>query len=77
MNTAFHHHKLTQDDSRMVYVKPIAVSDLPEEVRAQADGLDTLFALHDADGQQLALVANRRLAITLAKEHDMQPMTLH
>ncbi len=43
----------TQD--RTVYVKTIAVSDLPFEVREQAEGLERLYAVHDADGQQLAL----------------------
>ena len=78
MNTQFRHHKLSADDeSKLVYVKPVCVADLPEEVREQADGLDTLFAVHDSDGQQLALVADRKLAFPLARQHDMQPVTLH
>ena len=62
---------------QMVYVKPVAVGDLPQEVQDQADGLQTLFAVHDAEGQQLALVADRRLAFVLARQHDMVPVTLH
>jgi hypothetical protein len=31
---------------RIVYVREVAVADLPEEIRAQAMGLDTLYALH-------------------------------
>ena len=78
MNTQFRHHKLSVDDeSRLVYVKPVSVADLPEEVQEQAEGLEVLFAVHDSDGQQLALVADRKLAFTLARQHDMQPMTLH
>ena len=78
MNTQFRHHKLSEDDeSRLVYVKPVSVADLPEEAREQADGLEVLFAVHDSDGQQLALVADRGLAFTLARQHDMQPVTLH
>ncbi|WP_377508327.1 DUF1150 family protein [Octadecabacter sp. R77987] len=64
-------------DDRLVYVKPVAVSDLPDEVRQQAGDMKQLFAVHNSDGEQLALVANRRLAFALALENDMSPMTLH
>ncbi len=62
---------------RMVYVKPIAVKDLPREVREQAEGHDQLFAVHDEDGQQLALVADERMAYVLARQHDYSPQPLH
>ncbi|MFL4470339.1 DUF1150 family protein [Tateyamaria armeniaca] len=68
---------LNADVGRMVYVKPIAVTDLPREVRDQAGGLDELFAVHDAEGQQLALVADRRLAFALAVQNDYAPQPLH
>ncbi|NRB01536.1 MAG: DUF1150 family protein, partial [Rhodobacteraceae bacterium] len=57
------------DETRMVYVKPVAVSDLPQDVQTQADGLDQIFSVHDAEGTQLALVADRKLAFMLAREH--------
>lgn len=62
---------------RTVYVKTIAVSDLPVEVRNQAKGLDQLYAVHDATGQQLALVGDRKLAFHLAREHDYSPVMVH
>jgi len=68
---------LNADVGRMVYVKPIAVTDLPREVRDQADGLKELFAVHDAEGQQLALVADRKLAFALAVQNDYAPQPLH
>ncbi|MEL7165864.1 MAG: DUF1150 family protein [Pseudomonadota bacterium] len=70
-------YDLNADVGRMVYVKPIAVDSLPKEVQEQADGLDMLFAVHDAEGQQLALVADRRMAIALARQHDYAPQPLH
>ena len=39
---------------KTVYIKAVNVADLPEDVRASADGLDQIYAVHDADGQQLA-----------------------
>jgi hypothetical protein len=61
----------------VVYVKAVPVDSLPPEVREQAGDLDVIFAVHDAEGTQLALVADRRLAFSLARQHDKVPMTVH
>lgn len=74
MQTPYNFDKV---DTRMVYVKPIDVRDLPQDVQDQADGLETLFAVHDADGQQLALVANESLAFALARENNYAPQLVH
>ncbi len=66
-----------QTNDRTVYVKTIAVTDLPREVRDQAEGLEQLYAVHDATGQQLALVGDRKLAFHLAREHDYAPVMVH
>ncbi|MFG6618214.1 DUF1150 family protein [Sulfitobacter sp. 1A05707] len=68
---------ITQGNDRMVYVKTIAVADLPREVRDQAEGLELLYAVHDAEGQQLALVGDQKLAFSLAREHDYRPVMVH
>ncbi|MFK7836240.1 MAG: DUF1150 family protein [Sulfitobacter sp.] len=67
----------TQTGDRTVYVKTIAITDLPREVRDQAQGLEQLYAVHDAQGQQLALVGDRKLAFTLARQHDYAPVMVH
>ena len=74
MNTKYDFEK---DQDRIVYVKSVAVADLPAEVQKQAEGLDHLFAVHKSDGEQLALVADRKMAFLLAREHEYQPMTVH
>jgi|GEM_PF-3105039 len=33
-----------------VYVRPVDVIELPEEIREQVEGLDHIYAVHDADG---------------------------
>ena len=71
------HDMNTPSGDRTVYVKSIAVADLPREVREQAEGLDQIYAVHDAEGQQLALVGNRKLAFTLARQHDYAPVMVH
>ncbi|WP_412506090.1 DUF1150 family protein [Roseovarius sp. SYSU LYC5161] len=74
MNTKYDFEAL---GDRVVYVKPVAVADLPDEVREQSDGMNQVYAVHDSDGQQLALVANRALAFELARQNDMTPVTVH
>ncbi|MEI4486033.1 DUF1150 family protein [Frigidibacter sp. MR17.14] len=62
---------------RIVYVRPVLVSDLPEEVQEQAGGLDMIYALHDTDGERIALVRDRRLAFMLARQNDLAPVSVH
>ncbi|MGB0496845.1 MAG: DUF1150 family protein [Rubricella sp.] len=61
---------------RTVYVRTIRTADLPDEIREQTEA-DTLYAIHDADGQQLALVDDRALAFRVAREHEMAPVSVH
>ncbi len=74
MNTPF---DFNQDGHRIVYVKEVDVADLPEEVRAEAGGREHLYAVHDSEGQQLALVADRRMAFVLARQNDLAPVAVH
>ncbi len=62
---------------RIVYVRAVDVADLPEEIREQAGGLDTLYAVHDAQGERLALVKDRWMAFMLARQNDMAPVSVH
>jgi hypothetical protein len=64
-------------ENRIVYVKTVDVNDLPSEVKGQVEGLSQLYAVHDAQGQQLALVADRKLAFRLARQHDYAPVAVH
>ncbi|WP_306151924.1 DUF1150 family protein [Roseovarius sp. MMSF_3281] len=61
----------------IVYVRAVKVADLPEDVREQAMGNDTLYAVHSAEGERLALVRDRRLAFILARQNDLEPVTVH
>ena len=74
MDTKFDLEKFGQD---VVYVKPILVAELPAEMRAKVGDLEELFAVHNAEGEQLALVADRKLAFHLARENNMHPVTVH
>lgn len=66
-----------ESGERIVYVRPVPVASQPEEIRAQAMGLKTLYALHDESGECLALVKDRRLAFALARQNDRTPVNAH
>lgn len=68
---------LPQSDRPIVYVRPVPVSDLPAEVQAQIGGLATVYSVHRPDGERLALVADRKLAFALARQHEMEPVSAH
>ncbi|WP_170570980.1 DUF1150 family protein [Ruegeria sp.] len=74
MNTPI---EINTEGDRIVYVKTVDVADLPRDLRDQAGDLDQLYAVHDSDGQQLALVADRKLAFVLARQHDLSPVAVH
>lgn len=61
----------------LVYVKEVDVASLPSELRAEAGDREHLYAVHNAEGEQLALVADRKLAFVLARQNDLSPVTVH
>ncbi len=75
MNTPFDFQSLS--DQQIVYVRPVLVSDLPAEIQTQAGPAKEVYAVHNADGERLALVANRSLAFALARQNDLTPVTVH
>ena len=61
----------------MVYVRKVFVEDLSEQLQEQAEGLQVLYAVHDASGTRLALVANKNHAFSLARQNDFLPQSVH
>jgi hypothetical protein len=68
---------ITETTGYQVYVRPVAVDSLPERLRVQVDGVDTIYALTGEDGKQIALVISRELAYSVAREHDLTPVMVH
>ena len=79
MNTKFDFGDTSGDTGSqpIVYVREVLVTDLPEDIRLQATDVDILYAVHDASGERLALVKDRQLAFTLARQHDLTPVSVH
>mgnify|MGYP006271035117 CR=1 FL=1 len=61
---------------RIVYIRSVSVEELPEQARGQIPG-DAVYAIHDSEGNRLALVADRGLAFAVARQHDMTPVSAH
>ena len=65
------------DTDDLVYIKTVAVTELPLDLQRQVGPDKTLYAVHKADGERVAVVENRALAYNLARDNDLTPMTLH
>lgn len=75
MDTTY--NALPDTADRIVYVRPLKVATLPDKLRAQQGEAKTVYAVHGEDGEQLALVADRGLAFSLARAHDFAPVNAH
>lgn len=75
MNTKYDFKE--SDGQRLVYIRPVVVADLPEEIQEQAQGREKVYGVHSSDGLCLALVKDRKLAFALARQNDFAPVEVH
>lgn len=66
----------------LVYVREIKASDLLEEQVALKDDLafdpgQSLYAVHSADGERLAVMLDRDTAFAAAVAHELEPVSVH
>ncbi|MEL6954226.1 MAG: DUF1150 family protein [Pseudomonadota bacterium] len=66
-----------EQTDQIVYIRKVAVADLPYELRQQAAGIDELYAIGNENGEQIALVKDRDMAFVIARQHDLQPVSVH
>ena len=64
-------------ESQIVYVRPVTVADLPDDLREQIGAVETVYSLHRPNGERLALVHDRAMAFVLARQHDLAPVSVH
>ncbi|WGI21008.1 DUF1150 family protein [Amylibacter sp. IMCC11727] len=62
---------------RVVYVRAVDVSELPEDVRAQVSDTGQVYAIHSEDGEQLALAKDRAVAFAIARTNEFAPVSVH
>ena len=64
-----------------VYVREVGVDELkgtgvlPIDVKVPAS--QKFFALHLADGRRVAVMDDRDLAFAAARQHDLEPVSVH
>ena len=75
MDTKF--YNMPEADNPIVYISLIRTEDLPDEVRSQLGDLEVVYSVSRTNGERLALVANKKLAFALAREHDFDPVSVH
>ncbi len=64
-------------DARIVYVRPLDTDELPEHIREQTGDLEKVYGVFGANGEQIALTANRSMAFDLARDNEMLPVSVH
>lgn len=68
---------LPESERQIVYVREMLVADLPDALRAEVGDVETVFSVHRPDGERVALVRDRALAFTLARQNDLAPVNVH
>jgi len=67
----------------LVYVREISAADvLADVLTSEARELDidpaqTLYAVHGADGERLAVMLDRETAFAAAVAHELEPVSVH
>lgn len=67
----------------LVYVREIRAADvladtpLPEAKALSIDPEMTLYAVHGADGERLAVMMDRETAFAAAVAHELEPVSVH
>ena len=67
----------------LVYVRPIKAAEILADTPSDAiqgielDPEQTLYAVHRADGERLAVMVDRNSAVAAAIAHELAPVSVH
>ena len=69
---------------KLVYVRTVLASEVRADLVDDDTGAiidipadTTLYSVHSGDGQRIALVGDRALAFAAARQHEMNPVSVH
>ncbi|MFN0023354.1 MAG: DUF1150 family protein [Parvularculaceae bacterium] len=69
---------------KLVYVRTVLASEVRADLVDDDTGAvidipadTTLYSVHSSDGQRIALVGDRALAFAAARQHEMNPVSVH
>ena len=63
-------------ESRIVYIRAVDPEEIPEPARREANA-ESFYAIHDAEGNRLAVTTNRDTAFILARQNELTPVSVH
>ena len=69
--------EMPKGQDKIVYVREVETAELPQDVQEQIGEIKTVFSVHNALGERLALVKDRHMAFVLARQHDLAPVNVH
>ncbi len=66
----------------LVYVRPITAAEIlatvpAAQIQSDLDPGQTLYAVHRADGERLAVLTDKAAAISAAIAHELAPVSVH
>lgn len=69
---------------KLVYVRPVRVMDVADDLVDEETDITMdlpddaiLYSVHAANGERIALVGDRALAFAAARQHEMNPVSVH
>lgn len=69
---------------KLCYVRPVFAYEVREDIERESDispdafsDDSILYALHDGEGARIALMSDRDVAFAAARQHEMQPVSVH
>ena len=69
---------------KLVYVRTVIARDVIDDLVDEEGDMvievpedTTLYSVHSADGERIALVGDRDLAFAAARQHEMNPVSVH
>ena len=66
------------DEKGLVYVKSISSGELPIDVQQEIlEEQGPLYALHNSTGDRIAVVSGRDAAFIVARQNDLNPVSVH
>ena len=72
--------EISLDPTPTVYVRTIAAVEIMDQAAnagVQIDADATLYAIHDENGQRMAVFSDRDAAFAAARDHGAEPVSVH
>ena len=69
---------------KLVYIRTVVARDVLDDITDEYGDVEfdiedeaTLYSVHSASGERIALVGDRELAFAAARQHEMNPVSVH